>query len=103
MRRLSGRLAGLGAIKIVAIGSSTTAGEGDIAPYPSGSNALRAGYAGRKYRCAQSRRGAAAGQADRGRQADLSEGIYRSRINGCAIILGGRRTTSRGIPRESQS
>jgi hypothetical protein len=47
MRRLSGRPAGLGAIKIVAIGSSTTAGEGDIAPTPSGSNALRAGSAGR--------------------------------------------------------
>ena len=32
--RLSGRLAGVGAIKIAAIGSSTTAGEGDIVPYP---------------------------------------------------------------------
>jgi hypothetical protein len=34
MPRLSGRLAGVGAIKIAAIGSSTTAGEGDIVPYP---------------------------------------------------------------------
>src|SRR5260370_5539478 len=50
MQRLSGRLAGVGAIKIVAIGSSTTAGEGDIVPYPQRlEHALRASYAGRNF------------------------------------------------------
>jgi lysophospholipase L1-like esterase len=48
MPRLSGRLAGVGAIKIVAIGSSTTAGEGGIVPYPQRlESALRARYQGR--------------------------------------------------------
>jgi lysophospholipase L1-like esterase len=48
MPRLSGRLSGVGAVKIVAIGSSTTAGEGDIVPYPQRlEHALRAGYVGR--------------------------------------------------------
>jgi lysophospholipase L1-like esterase len=50
MRWLSGRLAGVGAIKIVAIGSSTTAGEGDIVPYPQRlERALRASYPGRNF------------------------------------------------------
>src|SRR5258708_31118772 len=50
MQRLSGRLAGVGAIKIVAIGSSTTAGEGDIVPYPQRlESALRARYQGRNF------------------------------------------------------
>ena len=50
MRSLSGRLAGVGAIKIVAIGSSTTAGEGDIVPYPQRlETALRARYNGRNF------------------------------------------------------
>jgi lysophospholipase L1-like esterase len=45
---LSGRISGVGAVKIVAIGSSKTAGEGDIVPYPHRlDHALRAGYAGR--------------------------------------------------------
>jgi lysophospholipase L1-like esterase len=48
MPRLSGRLSGVGAVKIVAIGSSTTAGEGDIVPYPQRlEHALRTGYVGR--------------------------------------------------------
>lgn len=50
MRALSGRLAGVGAIRIVAIGSSTTAGEGDIVPYPQRlESALRARYSGRNF------------------------------------------------------
>lgn len=50
MRWLSGRLAGTGAIKIVAIGSSTTAGEGDIVPYPQRlERALRASFPGRNF------------------------------------------------------
>jgi lysophospholipase L1-like esterase len=50
MRWLSGRLTGVGAIKIVAIGSSTTAGEGDIVPYPQRpEQKLRAIYAGRNF------------------------------------------------------
>jgi lysophospholipase L1-like esterase len=50
MRTLSGRLAGVGAVKIVAIGSSTTAGEGDIVPYPQRlENALRTRYPGRNF------------------------------------------------------
>lgn len=43
-------LSGVGAIKIVAIGSSTTAGEGDIVPYPQRlENALRRRYSGRNF------------------------------------------------------
>lgn len=50
MRRLYGRLAGVGAIKVVAIGSSTTAGEGGIVPYPQRlENALRKSYQGRNF------------------------------------------------------
>jgi lysophospholipase L1-like esterase len=50
MPRLSDRLAGVGAIKIVAIGSSTTAGEGKIVPYPQRlESALRARYQGRNF------------------------------------------------------
>lgn len=50
MRALSGRLAGVGAIKIVAIGSSTTAGEGNIVPYPQRlESALRGKYSGRNF------------------------------------------------------
>ena len=50
MPHLSGRLAGVGAIKIVAIGSSTTAGEGDIVPYPQRlESALRSRYSGRNF------------------------------------------------------
>ncbi|MBR0851553.1 SGNH/GDSL hydrolase family protein [Bradyrhizobium diazoefficiens] len=50
MRALSGRLAGVGAIKVVAIGSSTTAGEGDIVPYPQRlETALRNRFNGRPF------------------------------------------------------
>jgi lysophospholipase L1-like esterase len=50
MPALSGRLAGVGAIKIVAIGSSTTTGEGDIVPYPQRlENVLRLRYLGRNF------------------------------------------------------
>jgi len=50
MRSLSGRLAGVGSIKIVTIGSSTTAGEGGIVPYPQRlENALRERYPGRNF------------------------------------------------------
>jgi lysophospholipase L1-like esterase len=50
MRALSGRLAGVGAIKVVAIGSSTTAGEGDIVPYPQRlETALRNRFGGRPF------------------------------------------------------
>jgi lysophospholipase L1-like esterase len=50
MPALAGRLAGVGAIKIVAIGSSTTAGEGQIVPYPQRLEAaLRAKYPGRNF------------------------------------------------------
>jgi hypothetical protein len=50
MERLAGRLAGVGAIKIAAIGSSTTAGEGGIVPYPHRlETALRARCAGRNF------------------------------------------------------
>jgi lysophospholipase L1-like esterase len=50
MPTLLGRLAGVGAIKIVAIGSSTTAGEGDIVPYPQRlENALRSRYPVRNF------------------------------------------------------
>jgi lysophospholipase L1-like esterase len=50
MPRLAGRLAGVGAIKIAAIGSSTTAGEGNIVPYPHRlETALRAHYPGRNF------------------------------------------------------
>lgn len=50
MDRLAGRLAGVGAIKIAAIGSSTTAGEGGIVPYPKRlESALRSRYAGRNF------------------------------------------------------
>jgi hypothetical protein len=48
--RFADRLAGTGVIKIVAIGSSTTEGEGNIRPYPSRlEDALRNGALGRKY------------------------------------------------------
>ncbi|MGY3533151.1 SGNH/GDSL hydrolase family protein [Bradyrhizobium sp. USDA 4452] len=47
MLALSEHLAGTGAIKMVAIGSSTTAGEGDIVPYPQRlESALRQRYQG---------------------------------------------------------
>jgi lysophospholipase L1-like esterase len=50
MRWLSGRLVGVGAIKIVALGSSTTAGEGDVVPYPQRlEHALRANCPGRNF------------------------------------------------------
>lgn len=50
MPTLLAHLAGVGAIKIVAIGSSTTAGEGDIVPYPQRlENALRSRYPGRNF------------------------------------------------------
>jgi lysophospholipase L1-like esterase len=50
MDRLAGRLAGVGAIKIAAIGSSTTAGERGIVPYPQRlESALRARYPGRHF------------------------------------------------------
>lgn len=50
MDRLAGRLAGVGAIKIAAIGSSTTAGERGIVPYPQRlEGALRARYPGRNF------------------------------------------------------
>lgn len=50
MSLLSGRLTEKGAIKVVAIGSSTTAGEGDIMPYPQRlENALRLRCAGRYF------------------------------------------------------
>jgi hypothetical protein len=45
-------------------------GEGDIAPYPSGSNALRAGYAGRNIDVLN-RGGVRQAKSDRRRQADL--------------------------------
>lgn len=50
MRWLSGRFAGVGAIKTVGLGPSTTAGEGDIVPYPRRlERALRAIYPGRNF------------------------------------------------------
>jgi lysophospholipase L1-like esterase len=50
MGRLAGRLAGVGAIKIAAIGSSTTAGEGGIVSYPQRLEAaLRARCPGRHF------------------------------------------------------
>jgi lysophospholipase L1-like esterase len=50
MPRLAGRLAGVGAIKIAAIGSSTTAGTDNIVPYPQRlESALRAHYPGRNF------------------------------------------------------
>ena len=50
MSALSQRLAGAGPIKIVAIGSSTTAGEGDIVPYPQRlESALRVRFPGRNF------------------------------------------------------
>lgn len=50
MPRLNGRLAGVGAIKIAAIGSSTTIGEGHIVPYPQRlETALRLRYPGRNF------------------------------------------------------
>jgi hypothetical protein len=48
LRNFARRLAGSGSIKIVAIGSSSTAGEGDIVPYPYRlETALRARYSNR--------------------------------------------------------
>ncbi|WP_342724213.1 GDSL-type esterase/lipase family protein [Bradyrhizobium sp. B097] len=50
MDRLAGELAGQGTIKIAAIGSSTTAGEGGIVPYPYRlESALRARRPGRNF------------------------------------------------------
>ncbi|PDT74182.1 GDSL-type esterase/lipase family protein [Bradyrhizobium sp. C9] len=50
MDRLAGRLAGVGGIKIAAIGSSTTAGEGGIVPYTQRlETALRARHPGRHF------------------------------------------------------
>jgi lysophospholipase L1-like esterase len=50
MPRLARRLAGAGAIKIAAVGSSTTAGEGNIVPYPQRlETALRSRYPGRHF------------------------------------------------------
>jgi hypothetical protein len=96
---LSGRLADVGAIKIVAISSSTTAGEGDIVPYPSGSNALRAGCVGRNIDVLNR------GGVRQAKQTEEGKPTFPGhiQIRGWAVILGGRRTTSRGIPRESQS
>ena len=50
MPRLAGRLAGVGAIKVAALGSSTFAGEGGIVPMPQRlETALRAYYPGRNF------------------------------------------------------
>ena len=50
MPRLAGRLAGVGSIKIAALGSSTFAGEGGIVPMPQRlETALRAYYPGRNF------------------------------------------------------
>lgn len=50
MPRLAGRLAGVGSIKVAALGSSTFAGEGGIVPMPQRlETALRAYYPGRNF------------------------------------------------------
>lgn len=50
MPRLAGRLAGVGSIKVAALGSSTFAGEGGIVPMPQRlDTALRAYYPGRDF------------------------------------------------------